>query len=255
MPFVHAGDLSVHYIEQGAGDPVVLVHGNWAIGAWWLPTLARLPQGLRGIAPDLRGRGRTEGPDSDYAIASLAADMLALLDALELGRAHLVGHSLGAAVAMQLALDHPARVASLAVLAPPWVEGMPEAFYNPERQRMLAADPAMFAMALRAIAPTAPDDDAWRRLVAEGHRQRLAATLGAQDALRDWRPGDALGAIPCPKLAIGGEHDPLIPPPVAERAAQALGARLVIVAGAGHSPNIEAPGEFARLVFGHIAGA
>lgn len=58
MPFVTAGDLNVHYIEHGAGEPVLLLHGNWATCGWWEPTLNLLPSGYHGIAPDMRGRGR-----------------------------------------------------------------------------------------------------------------------------------------------------------------------------------------------------
>ena len=108
MPFIRAGALTVHYIERGSGTPVVLVHGNWATCSWWQPVLGRLPDGWHGLACDLRRRGRTTGPDSDYGIPSLAGDLLAFTEALGLDPAHLVGHSLGSAVAMQFALDQPA---------------------------------------------------------------------------------------------------------------------------------------------------
>ncbi|MEN9933710.1 MAG: hypothetical protein RLZZ387_289 [Chloroflexota bacterium] len=253
MPFVQAGDVRVHYIEAGAGDPLLLLHGNWATSSWWEPLLARLPEGLRGIAPDMRGRGRTEGPDTDYSIPSLAADALALLDALGLERVHLLGHSLGAGVAIQLALEHPERARSLVALAPPWVDGMPLLLYNPARQVMLKENRALFAAAIKAQAPSVEDGEYWQRLVDEGHGQSLAATLGAHDSTRDWRPGDSLRAIPCPKLVISGEHDLLLSPEVCERAAQALGARHVTVPGVGHSANVEAPDRLATIVWQHVA--
>jgi pimeloyl-ACP methyl ester carboxylesterase len=244
MPTLRSGDLDVYYIERGSGTPVVLVHGNWATSSWWEPVLARLPGGWRGIAYDQRGRGRTGGPDSDYSIPSLAADLRAFADALGLDALHLVGHSLGSAVVMQGALDRPARVRSLTAVAPAWVDGMPQAALAAERQRSLKADPVLFAQALKAIAPTVPDDAYWQRLVAEGHTQRLAAALGAVGALASWRPGDRLRSIPCPKLVIGGERDVLVTAPAVERAAEALGARRLLMPGVGHSPNIEAPAAF-----------
>ena len=129
MPSVHAGDLDVYYRENGAQGEhgaIVFVHGNWATSSWWEPVLARLPAPLwRGIAYDVRGRGRTTGPDSDYSIPSLAADLGSLIEALGLETPHLVGHSLGSAIVMQYALDHPAKVRSLTVVAPAWVDGMP----------------------------------------------------------------------------------------------------------------------------------
>jgi pimeloyl-ACP methyl ester carboxylesterase len=255
MPTVVAGDLVVSYIGRGPGTPVVFIHGNWATKSWWRPVLDRLPAGWYGLAYDLRGRGRTTGPDSDYGIPSLAADLRAFADALGLGTFHLVGHSLGGAVAMQFALDSPARVRSLAAVAPAWVDGMPQEAINADRQRLLKADPGLFARALRAIAPAVPDDGSWEQLVAEGHGQRLSAALGAVDALSRWGPGDRLRSIACPKLVVGGECDLLVPVPVVGRAAEALGAKCVVLPGVGHSPNVEAPDALLRCLLPHFAGA
>jgi pimeloyl-ACP methyl ester carboxylesterase len=241
VPFIRAGGLNVHYLERGSGTPVVFVHGNWATSSWWEPLLDRLPGGWRGLAYDLRGRGRTIGPDSSYSIPSLAEDLKAFADALGLETPYLVGHSLGGAVVMQFALAYPARVKALAAIAPPWVDGMPATILAPQRQRILKASPMLFAVALKAVAPTVANDAYWKRLVAEGHAQRLAAALGAISGLTGWRPGDRLRSIPCPKLVIGGERDILITPPVVERVAEALGARRVMLPEVGHSPNIEAP--------------
>jgi pimeloyl-ACP methyl ester carboxylesterase len=248
MAFVRAGDLNVHFIEAGAGEPVLFVHGNWASAGWWEPALERLPAGYRGVAPDLRGRGRTEGPDSDYSVPSLAADILAFAAALGLGRFHLVGHSLGAAVAMQLALDAPDSVATLTLIAPPWADGLPEELNLPERQAMLKEQPELFAQAIRAMAPTAPDDERWRRLVAEGHAQRLAAALGNLAALRAWRPGDGLAAISAPALVIGGALDPLVTPAAVERTAAAIGVTPLLLGHVGHSVNLEDPDQFMELL-------
>lgn len=255
MPFVTAHSLRIHYIEAGSGAPVVFVHGNWATSSWWEPALMRLPIGYHGVAPDMRGRGRTQGPDSDYRIMSLAGDLVEFLDALELARPHLVGHSLGAAVVLEAALEVGPRIRSVTVVAPPWVDGMPDSLNTPDRQRMLKEHPEFFTQALRAIAPTGPDDAFWLRLVAEGHTQSLSATLGNLEALHVWRPGDQLAKIQVPKLVIGGENDILLPPPVVERAAEALGGEAVIIPGVGHSPNIEAPDRFMELLARHISGA
>ena len=241
MPFVKAGDLRVHYLEAGEGEPVLFVHGNWASAGWWEPCLTRLPVGYHGLAPDMRGRGRTIGPDSDYSIAALAADQLALADALGFERFHMVGHSLGAAVAIQAALDAPSRIVTLTVIAPPWADGMPQALNRPDRQRMLKAQPQLLRMALKAMAPGVPDDAFWRRLMDEGYAQRIEAAVGNMLALSSWKPGDALQAIKAPKLVIGGARDPLITPAVVERVASLLGGAPVLLAGVGHSPNLEAP--------------
>ena len=255
MPFVEAGDQRVHYLDVGAGAPVLFIHGNWASAGWWEPLLARLPAAYRGLAPDLRGRGHTTGPDHDYAPVSLAADMLAFVDALDLNRIHVVGHSLGAAVAAQLALDAPARILTLTVIALPWPDGMPPELNLPERQRALKADPVRFRAAIKAMAPTAPDDALWQRLVEEGHRQRLEAALGNITGLMAWRPGKRLRSIRVPRLVIGGALDPLVPPPVVARAATLLGVPPVLLPGVGHSPNLEAPDTGMALLSANLAKA
>ncbi len=252
MPRVMAGDLDAFYLEAGSGAPVLLIHGNWASSTWWEPVLARLPAGRHAFAPDLRGRGLTRGPDTDYGIASLAADVLAFADALGLERFDLVGHSLGSCVAMELALSHHERVRSLIVVSPGWIDGMPGAYAMPERQRQLKEDPAFFAMALRAIVP-GEDDDLWRRLLAEGHEQRLEAALALLPALTEWAPGDRVGRIAVPRVVIAGALDAFTGGPNATRVANALGCELVTMPGVAHGPMIEAPDAFARILWERLA--
>jgi len=250
MPLVRAGDLEVSYLESGAGSPLVLVHGNWATSSWWEPTLARLQPGRRAFAYDMRGRGRTRGPDNDYSVPSLAEDLRALADVLGLDRFDLVGHSLGSCVAMQFALAHGDRLRSLVVVSPGWIDGMPQAYAVPERQKQLKDDPVFFAQALRAIIPGAPDDELWARLLQEGREQRLAAAVALLPALVSWAPGDEVGGMSVsPRVVISGELDLFTGGPNAFRVANALGCELVTMPKVGHGPMIEAPDAFARLLW------
>ncbi|HUS16717.1 MAG TPA: alpha/beta hydrolase [Chloroflexia bacterium] len=244
MRTIIAGDLQVAYRERGGGSPVLLIHGNWGSSAWWEPVLARLPEGWRGIAPDVRGRGQTAGPDSGYTLPELSADLLAFADALGLNGFHLIGHSLGSAIAMQVSLDAPERVASLTAVSPAWVDGMPAAYDVPAAQEALHADPVFLATALKAQAPAVPADAYWERLVADARAQRLAAALRNLPALLAWQPGDRLGETGVPALVVSGELDVFTGGANAERAAAALGARHVVIPGVGHSPIIEAPDVF-----------
>lgn len=255
MPFVKTADLNVYFIEKGAGRPIVFVHGNWATCSWWEPVMERLPPGWRGIAYDVRGRGHTEGPDSTYSIPELAADLGAFVDALGLDTFDLVGHSLGSAIAMQYALDHGGRLTSLTVVSPAWVNGMPAIFNLPDDQRALKADPELFRQRLKMTAPGAPDDAFWQRLAAEGHEQRLSATLRNLPMLIEWKPGDHLKEIGVPKLVVSGALDLITGGANAERAATALGAAQVVMQDVGHSPNVEAPDALVALLLAHISAA
>lgn len=257
MATVDAGDLKVNYIEGGdaSGEPIVFVHGNWAVCGWWEPVLRLLPAGYRGVAYDLMGRGKTEGPDNDYTIAELATDLGAFVDALGLDKIHLVGHSLGSAIAMEYALHNAERVSSLVAVAPAWVDGMPAAYNVPAGQEMIKADKAMFAGALKAMAPTVADDGLWQRLVAEGHEQKLSAALRNLPALLNWQPGDQLGELVTSGvkvLVVSGTLDALTGGANAERAAQALRAERVVMPGVGHSPILESPEEFVRVMMSVI---
>lgn len=252
MPRVRAGDLDTFYLEAGAGAPVVLVHGNWGSSTWWEPVLARLPAGRRALAPDLRGRGQSHGPDTDYGISSLAADVIAFADALALEQFDLVGHSLGSCVAMEIALTHPERLRSLVVVSPGWVDGMPGAYAIPERQKQLKDDPAFLAMALRAIIP-GPDDDLWRRLLRDAGDQRLEAAVALLPALTDWKPGDSVGRISVPRVVISGALDLFTGGPNAVRVSRALGCELITMPNVAHGPMIEAPDAFAKILWEQLS--
>src|SRR3954452_19130414 len=241
MPQVKAGDLDIHYIEKSEGTPVIFVHGNWGTCSWWEPTFERMPPGWHLLAYDMRGRGQTEGPNNHYTMPEMAADLRTFADALDIDTFHLVGHSLGTAVAMQFVLESAERVRSLTVMAPAWVDGMPDAYNAPAGQEAIKADPVLFARSLKYLAPAAPDDAYWQRLVTEGHEQRLEAALRNLPALTKWKPGDRLRETGVPALVIDGDGDILTGGANIQRAATALGARAVVLTDIGHSPNVEAP--------------
>lgn len=102
---------------------MVFIHGNASAARFWEETMLALPADVRAIAPDLRGYGRTEVKpiDATRGLRDFADDLHALLEETGLpggGRPHLIGWSVGAGIAMQYAIDHPARVASLTLIAP-----------------------------------------------------------------------------------------------------------------------------------------
>ncbi len=106
--------------DRTEGEAVVLVHGNVSSSIFWQETMLALPQGFRAFAPDLRGFGATETApvDATRGLGDFADDVVALLDALGLDTAHLVGWSMGGGVVSRVLLDAPDRVASLTLVAP-----------------------------------------------------------------------------------------------------------------------------------------
>ena len=114
--------LETHILERGPEDgiPVVFIHGNVSSSLFFEETLAALPDGYRGIAPDLRGFGGSETKplDATRGLRDFTDDLHALVETLELERANFVGWSAGGAVAMQFAMDYPDEVASLTLICP-----------------------------------------------------------------------------------------------------------------------------------------
>src|SRR5205085_5572549 len=104
---------SLHIAEMGEGAPLLLLHGWPEFWLTWKPVMLRLSKRYRLIAPDLRGFGDSDKPSGPFGPADHAADMLALLDALGIRRAGIVGHDVGGAAMQPLARKAPERVAGL----------------------------------------------------------------------------------------------------------------------------------------------
>ena len=117
MSHIHANGLSFHYLQVGSGPNLIMLHGlmgNQAI--WHLRMVPMLRSMFRVTTYDLRGHGRSDIPPTGYTTGDMATDLCALMDALHIERAHVVGHSLGADVALHFALRHPDRVDSMMLI-------------------------------------------------------------------------------------------------------------------------------------------
>lgn len=121
---VKTSRLQTHFLASGPedGTPVIFIHGNVSSSAFFDESLAGLPEGFRGIAPDLRGFGHTEskGVDATRGVRDFSDDVRSLVEALDLaGTAiHLVGWSVGGGVVMQYAMDYPEHIASITLINP-----------------------------------------------------------------------------------------------------------------------------------------
>jgi pimeloyl-ACP methyl ester carboxylesterase len=152
--YVQAGVIRMHVAEAGAGEPVVLLHGWPQHWYCWRRVLPRVAERHRVICPDLRGFGWSDAPASWYSKRELAADVLALLDALGLERVRLVGHDWGGFVAFLAALRAPERFSSLLAfsIVHPWAARPPELRHLP----VLAYQPAVAAPVLGPLAQRLP---------------------------------------------------------------------------------------------------
>lgn len=117
MPMATVGSYELHYLEAGEGPAVVLIHGLAGDHSAWKPQFDALSGTYRVVVFDNRGAGRSTQVDEPVTTLDLARDTLQLLDVLEIERAHVVGRSMGGAIAQHLALLEPGRVESLALCA------------------------------------------------------------------------------------------------------------------------------------------
>jgi 3-oxoadipate enol-lactonase len=278
MPYVHTPGLQIHFQDAGSGPNVfVLVHGNFASWRWWKQVFRRLPPGFRAYAPDLRGCGDTGGGTSGgaYDIPQLADDLLDFVDGIEQRSFHLVGHSLGGAVALQFALAHPDRVLSLTLVAPAPATGllaMREGSsttakllrtFNPENapsmavlhssyrlHQALGTNRLMLRGALAKMMPTATLERVEiASLLRDAARMSPDAVVGFLQALHRWNVAGELGGLRVPTLILAGGKDVLVPAAELEEMAQVLPrGRLVVWPEVGHSPQVERPDEFVRLL-------
>ena len=186
---IDVAGLSLHVLEEGRGAPVILLHGFPDTSHLWrhqIPALVR--GGYRAIAPDLRGRGRTGRPTgvADYALPLIVNDVVGMMDALRIERAHVVGHDWGAAVAWILASMQPHRVNRLAALS----VGFPGAALPP---RLDALQKGWYRLLfqLAGVAEELLQRDGWYLL-----RELLQSYADLEHALEDLaRPGALTAAL------------------------------------------------------------
>lgn len=232
--------------------PLVFVHSLGTDLRIWDAVVARLPATQR-VRIDLRGHGLSDAPSGDYALATLAADVLGVLDQLGVAAAVFVGVSIGGQVALQAALDRPERVAGLVLLDTAarigdragWEERRAEVRAHGLVASAEAVVGRWFPPASRARDPLAPRG--YRNLLV---RTPVAGYLGACAALRDADLRDRMGDIALPTLVLCGAEDTATPPALVRGLADAIpNARYAEIAGAGHLPCLDRPDEVA----GHVA--
>ena len=238
----------IHYVEAGRGQPMILLHGLGMTKETWLPSFGALAGQHRVYALDQIGFGCSDKPHLDYKIATFVDFLHGFLVAQKLGKATLVGNSLGGWIALEFALQHPDMVDRLVLVGStglPWLHPAPVDL-NPAS---LAATRARLAalfydkkLVTESIEPQAFADHLRNN---DGYTIQRTFAGFASPQFVDAR----LESIRAQTLVVWGREDEMIPLAAGEKLRDGIaGARLVVFDHCGHLPQVEKPAEFSRAV-------
>lgn len=244
MPYFQNDELRQHYRVAGSGETLVLLHGLGSSGADWAFQVEPLAAHFRLIAPDLRGSGLSDAPPGPYRIDQFASDIWSLLDSLGETRVHLLGFSMGGAVALEMALQRPDRIGRLMT-----INSLPSYRVDSWRKRWEVY--AQLAL-IRGLGLRRTSGFAARRLFPLPHqramRERVVSVIGGLPkrqylhsvrALIGWSALERMHSLQAPMLMLAAEHDYT---PLAEKRAyaQRFGAQFAVVRGSRHGTPFDA---------------
>jgi 4,5:9,10-diseco-3-hydroxy-5,9,17-trioxoandrosta-1(10),2-diene-4-oate hydrolase len=223
----------IHYVEAGRGAPVILLHGSGGEGARWMPTIKGLASEFHVIAPDQIGWGASDKPMTIYHSGVFAEFLARFMKEIGVPKAALVGQSMGAGVALQMAVNYPQLVDRMVL-----VNG--GGFRSPnDAPRAGATD---WHARQIANAGTLAESREYLEKMYYNHNLITDQQVEANLILR-------LRAIKTPTLLVWGANDKLSPPVNADKLNAAItGSRKVLIDKAGHYPFIEHPDQFNQAV-------
>jgi aminoacrylate hydrolase len=256
MPRIAIGDCSLYYERQGMGFPVMFVTGLGGFASFWQDQIAAFAKKFDVVTHDHRGIGQSDQSPIIYTVDRMARDVLGLMNALRIDRAHIVGHSTGGAIAQILAAEHPSRVASI-VLSASWAK--PDAYFrrlwNLRKEVLQRLGPSAYVQsATLFLYPNwwiARNNERLRH--AEAQSLALFApieTVASRiDAILAFDGTAGVSRIKTPTLVVGAEDDIVTPSYFSEELARLIpAAEIKIFPRGGHALPQVRPREFNNAV-------
>jgi 3-oxoadipate enol-lactonase len=256
-PSVVPGTPSLAYDRFGDGDPVVFLHGIGGNRFQWRDQLLALEKQYTAIAWDARGYGASDDYDGELIFSDFSADLLRLLDHLNIEKAHLVGLSMGARILLDFTPQNLNRIATLTLCD--FFYGFDESLTDEKRDEFVALrqKPLLEGQTLSDLAPDLvssllapnPSKAVRERLIASIEALHVESYLKTLAATLRYNKGANLSALNLPVQMIYGAQDRLTPPSIGEDALTKLpNARLDVIPGSGHLSNMEAPDAFTEVL-------
>ncbi|HEX5317536.1 MAG TPA: pyrimidine utilization protein D [Stellaceae bacterium] len=249
MARIPVGDGSIHYERQGHGFPVLFISGLAGAASFWRDQVPVFAKKFDVVTHDHRGIGQSDPSLSGYTVDRMAADVIGLMDALEIKRAHVVGHSTGGAIAQTMAVEYPNRLASM-VLSATWTK--PDAyfrrFFGLRKDILLRLGPSAYVAAnslfLYPGAYVAKNNEKLRQAEAQALAVFPATEIAASriDAVLAFDRTEQLHRVKTPTLVVGSEDDLVTPAYFSEELARRIpGAEVKLFPNGGHAiPHVRA---------------
>jgi pimeloyl-ACP methyl ester carboxylesterase len=257
--FARVNGVNIAFRLQGEGPPLVLVMGyRLSSAAWPVSLIEALARQFSIITLDNRGTGQSDKPVDGYAIANMARDLAGLLDELEISRTHVLGYSMGGAIAQEFARQFPERVSGLVLCAT--MCGGPRAIYAPPPVVRVMREhdglkPEEIARQIWKVTYSPGYLEVNRELAEDQMRREISAPtpLHAADlqfqAFAEFDCSRAIPDIHAPTLVLTGELDQLVSPQNSRQLASLIpGASLAVIPGCGHRLLWEATDECVAIV-------
>ncbi len=257
MPIAHG----LYYEEAGAGEPLVMVQGLATDHFGWMLQVPELAKHYRVITFDNRDVGQSKQADGPYEIADMARDALSLTERLELDSFHLLGMSMGGAIAQEMALIAPEKLRTLTLVVTfggggNWATERARLWY--EIRGLIDREMHLDWLLLFGMSEQfyeSPDRVEYSKQLmrANPHPQSIEAFQRQIDASGRHEARDRLGSISVPTHVIGAEHDTLVPVWKSKEIADLIpGADYSVMPGAPHALNMERAEEFNAMVLGWL---
>ena len=257
MPSAHVRDVDLHYLQAGEGHDVLLLCGLGDDVTAWNGQFDPFSERYRVTVVDNRGVGRSSLPDGEFTVSDMAQDAIALCDAIGIGPAHVMGFSMGGAIAQELAIARPGLTRSLVIVGS-WAysDRLFRTFIESSAYFAgIADDDRAFLMYFlastysKAVFDDGRIDAFCDAALNNPYPQSTEAFQRTARAILDHDTRDRLGAIAVPTLVLHGEEDVICPPRHSREIASLIpGAKLVGVPEQAHQPFQEDPAAFNETV-------
>ncbi len=256
MPVKILNGIKLYYETSGEGEPLLFIHGLGSSTRDWEAQVPYFSDKFQTVTVDLRGHGQSEKPSSTYSISLFASDVAALIREIG-GPVHVVGISMGAMVALQLAVDFPELVKSIIVI-------------NSQDEVLMNTRQARQAVMIRKVIPRLmgmkwmgkylgkklfpeEDQEQLRELIADRWAENSVKDfIKSVNAIAGWSVRKHLNTIKCPVLVVASELD-YTPVEAKEIYVKLLpDARLEVIKGARHAISVERPEELNEVMLGFL---